>query len=530
MFVSFSSAGLLYVYLTGYIEGENVFLQQIDSYHYIGDSLYREITAAANTQEEASRVHVFAVVGLKSKVDTVISNLENGIRSNYQCILCEQTISLDTFELDEMGNTFFRCVQKFYCEQPFHFPKRLYLENAGLVIGGICCYDHISSEQGECLIDEVVSLWLEREQPRLCGKQVMTRSFFLRDITNRKVIASLPDAETGIWRLIFEGGHSLCLDNNIHYTKERLQPSDLGAFCSSNIQSILHSNYAYEKWLYPKDIYEEWHKVFLYLCAASDCEWDQGVIGRVYDNFLDFMEENICLWVPCEPLISKELFCGVLLRNICEFRRFLQGGDVPVISKDLLQTLDSRYVYLPYLWPIIEPGGACASLSLDVLHKKVHRALSETDTHRRGTLWEEVTAYILNSIPGWKITGHRIRTAAQEINLSIVNVSKDGELWKLGAYVLVECKNWSVHVDIHQIRNIAHISAMKGNKTALLFASNGITADAEKEIQRLSASNLSIICITANDLLQLGTEEDFSALIMTKWKKLKEAVHIGDIL
>lgn len=194
--------------------------------------------------------------------------------------------------------------------------------------------------------------------------------FFLRDITNRKVIASLPDAETGIWRLIFEGGHSLCLDNDIHYTKERLQPSDLGAFCSSNIQSILHSNYAYEKWLYPKDIYEEWHKVFLYLCAASDCEWDQGVIGRVYDNFLAFMEENICLWVPCEPLISKELFCGVLLRNICEFRRFLQGGDVPVISKDLLQTLDSRYVYLPYLWPIIEPGGACASFSLDVLHKR----------------------------------------------------------------------------------------------------------------------------------------------------------------
>lgn len=96
--------------------------------------------------------------------------------------------------------------------------------------------------------------------------------------------------------------------------------------------------------------------------------------------------------------------------------------------------------------------------------------------------------------------------------------------------MLVECKNWSVHVDIHQIRNIAHISAMKGNKTALLFASNGITADAEKEIQRLSASNLSIICITANDLLQLGTEEDFRALIMTKWKKLKEAVHISNIL
>lgn len=41
---------------------------------------------------------------------------------------------------------------------------------------------------------------------------------------------------------------------------------------------------------------------------------------------------------------------------------------------------------------------------------------------------------------------------------------------------------------------------MKGNKTAILFAANGITSDAQEEIYRLVAGNLSIICITAGEL------------------------------
>lgn len=52
----------------------------------------------------------------------------------------------------------------------------------------------------------------------------------------------------------------------------------------------------------------------------------------------------------------------------------------------------------------------------------------------------------------------------------------------MGAYILIECKNWKKHVGIQQIRNIAHISSMKGNKTAILFTANGITSDSQEEI------------------------------------------------
>ena len=88
-------------------------------------------------------------------------------------------------------------------------------------------------------------------------------------------------------------------------------------------------------------------------------------------------------------------------------------------------------------------------------------------------------------IKGWKISGRRIRTGHQEIDISVSNVSYSDELWELGAYILVECKNWCERVGVSVVRNIAYNSMMKGNRTALLFAANGITKDAWKEILRL---------------------------------------------
>lgn len=78
-------------------------------------------------------------------------------------------------------------------------------------------------------------------------------------------------------------------------------------------------------------------------------------------------------------------------------------------------------------------------------------------------------------------------------------------------------------MDIRQIRNIAHISSMKGNKTAILFASNGITTDAQKEIQRLATSALNILCITASDLKNLRSADDCRNLILERWDELQDA-------
>lgn len=531
MKTSFSSAGLLYVYLNGYEENGMLYVQQTDTYRHIEDGFYRKVMENVElADEDENMVHVFAVVGSTEKANIAYSIVEDGIKANYQRILSGQKIKKNASKLDRTGNAFFRCVQEFFCERPDHFPKRIYHEYDGLIIGGICC-SRRTDKLCDSVINNMVSLWMEREEPMLCGQQLMIRSFFLSDFVGRKAIAALPETETGSWRLVFEGGQQLFLHDECPYVKETLHPNDLGSFCSSNLQSILlNPFYAYGRWFQPNDICEEWHKAFLYLCAVSEIEWNRSNIVEVYEAFLKFLEVNICITMDGPPLISKERYREVLLTHIAHFRDFLRGYDEPVISKDLHQTLNSRYVYLPYLWPLVHQKTTPTFFSASVLQELIYCAMQEKDTHKKGILWEDVSAYVLSSIAGWKITGRRIRTGAHEIDISIANISLDDQLWQLGAYILVECKNWNTHVDIHQIRNIVHISNLKGNKTAILFAANGITKDAQKEISRLTSENIHILCVTAKDLFLLQSARDCKNLFLNKWICLQNSIEISTIM
>lgn len=531
MKTTFSSAGLLYVYLNGCEENGMLYVQQTDTYSHIEEGFYLQVMEnAERANEEENIVHIFAVVGQKEKVNVVYSIVEDEIKINYQRILSGKKIRKSIKELDSTGNAFFRCVQEFYCEQSNHFPKKIYRDYDNLKIRGIYC-GRSSNQLCNSIANEIVSLWVEREMPMLCGQQLMVRSFFVRDFIGRRVVATLPKINSGSWSLIFEGGHQLSLSAEHIYTKETVHPNDLGAFCSSNIQSILWNPiYAYGKWFHPNDICEEWHKTFLYLCAISNEKWDRFSISRVYEKFLEFLEDNICETTDAPSLISKDQYSEVLLTHISNFRNFLMGDDEQVLSKDLHQTLNSRYVYLPYLWRLVNQETWNDFFSMSILQKLIKQAIQEKDVYRKGVLWEDVAAYVLSNIEGLRITGRRIRAGLQEIDLSVINVSLDDRLWQLGAYILVECKNWTTHVNIHQIRNIAHISNMKGNKTCILFAANGITEDAQKEIQRLVTENIYIVCITTNELNHLRSSKDCKELLLSKWTSLQSRIELSDLI
>ena len=63
---------------------------------------------------------------------------------------------------------------------------------------------------------------------------------------------------------------------------------------------------------------------------------------------------------------------------------------------------------------------------------------------------------------------------------------------------------------------------MKGNKTALLFATNGITHDAKEEIERLAGTGTFILVIEAKDLNNLQTDSDCKSMILNKFYELQE--------
>lgn len=255
----------------------------------------------------------------------------------------------------------------------------------------------------------------------------------------------------------------------------------------------------------------------------SDIKWNEKVFYQTYSEFLSFLKANICCSVVAESFISRQMSYDAFFININKVRGFLEGDDEPVISKDLFQLLNTRYVYLPYLFDIVKPKHeSSGAFSAQMLYERIDRALNMVDTYKKGVLWEDAAKYVLDHIEGWRVTGRRVRVGSQEIDLSVANISLDDELWQLGSYILVECKNWKKHVDVPQIRNMAYISAMKGNKTALLFSSNGITKDARMEIERLAGTGMYVLVLDNNDLRELKIESDCKAIILNKYRELLE--------
>lgn len=520
-----SSAGLVYVYLNGYEENGILNIQTIDSYRHMESGFYlHAMENAALADENDNMVHLFMVLGTAKKATAVHCVIEDELEKNSECIENGKIIHNVSRMLDGIGNSFCECIQEFFCTRHGLSLKKIYKYCGKFVVVGLCC-SRLPDTPGDAVTNGILSLWIKREEPCLCGNQIMLRSFFTRDFVGRKVVACIPQRQTGEWSLIFEGGHALSLDQNFSYSKETMNPNALGAFCLSNLQTLMFNPiYAYGIWLQPNDLCEEWHKVFIYLCACAENTWDEENISSIYARFLTFLQENICEITEVEPILSKQIYHAALRKHIERFRSFLKGEDEPVLSKDLHQTLNSRYVYLQYIWSLVTHKVTYNDFSCTVLHDIVQKAVRSENTYEKGTLWEDAAAYVLKAIPAWKITGRRIQADAEEIDISVVNISLDDELWQLGAYVLVECKNWRMHVDLHQIRNIAHISNRKGNKTAILFAANGITRDALEEIVRLAAENLSIICITAKDLMGITDLMGCRDLILEKWKQLQDMV------
>lgn len=367
-------------------------IEQVDTYSYIGDELYNKISEVM-TQNENS-IHVFGVIGIEKKVNYVYTILEEGIKKNFDRILNNRKIKIATKDLDSIGNHFYRCVQEFYCDKLHYLPRKVVFDFDDTSFYGIYG-SSMNDKQSYDVVNEIVSCWIEHEKPLICGKQLITRSFFLKDFVGRKLITAMPEIESNSWRLIFEGGHQLNISENLLYSKEILNPHDLGAFCASNVQSVfLNPIYAYGKWFYPNDICEE---------------------------------------------------------------------------------LNTRYVYLPYLQELVKQENLQHSFSCFELQKEIDCALQETDIYKKGKKWEK-------------------------------------------------------HVGIQQIRNIAHISSMKGNKTAILFAANGITSDSQEEIQRLAMNNIYIICITVVELKQLQSAVECKKLILDKWKSLQDSIEVFGII
>lgn len=464
----------------------------------------------------------FCILGLENKVDFIFKVVEEQIKNNFKNLSEDKEILLENIELDFLGNDFAKLIQEYiFLTEELKYPRKYQKYMGDIKINCFWCglnpYDN-----SYIWTEDIIEHWIKIEKPILLGKQVMLQSFELSDLKGRKIIDTIIDTDSGDLLVVLEGGFKLNLNSDIAYLRERVGYGDLGKLTLREVDTILDDPiYAYKKWYNPTEIYEEWHKVFLFVMALNTKKLTMKKMIYCYEKFLDFMEKNICNVMYASPILSKAKYHQILYKKIIELKEFLKGKEEYLISKDILLLLNSRYIYLPHLYNLFE----IPMLKNEIIFSKKRwdkkiENLNNPDNRQKGINLEDLAEYFINNINGLKVSGKRVKTLYQEIDLSAVNVSLDKKLWEIGAYILIECKNWNKKVGIKVIRELAHISQLKGNKTTILFSKNGITKDAKKEILRTAINGNYIIDISTEEIKNLKSNEDCYNFLIDKWQTL----------
>ena len=523
------SAGLVYLYLIGKVAQDEIDLQHVDSYTCPMDCFDQRVDDIRSQIAEHADVEVFCILGVHEKIDVIAEVISDEIQKSFCCAVNGKKYRFTGRNLDASGNIFARMVQKFMIsEDVLRFPRSSRIDEGEWGIhwfwGG-----RDGNKTARQYVEDVIEVWMSYERPVLFGKQLMIQSFLLRDLIGRRITDILPVSDAGSLGLLLEGGLNLRLYDDMPYCREKFH-SDL--FAVAEIDTILlNPVYAYGTGYTPTELCEEWHKVFLYAAALADVSWDMANLVPVYENFLCFLECNICEIISADRIIDKKVYLEVLIRTIEQVRSFMRGKEEVVISRDMLMLMNSRYIYLPYLFELFKIQfphmNNCESKmgKFQIETLRAYIASSEIGgANEKGRQWENAAEYVMAQIKGLAVSGKRVRVGTQEIDLSMVNVSQDGELWEMGAYILVECKNWKRKAGVPVIRNLGHICSLKGNKTAVLFAANGVTADAQKEVQRLAQHGIYILCISRDEMMDLHSGQSCRDLIQMKWESRPEPI------
>lgn len=136
----------------------------------------------------------------------------------------------------------------------------------------------------------------------------------------------------------------------------------------------------------------------------------------------------------------------------------------------------------------------------------------ERDRYKKGLLLERLVALLLKSIPGFKRVDTRLRNSVEEIDVLVQNGSSDPFWQKESPYILVECKNWTKHVGVKELRDLW--GKMEGRynrcRLALLIAPGGVAPTVHNLQLRKSEEDMLVVLIAAGDLDTLIRSKDRS--------------------
>jgi hypothetical protein len=159
--------------------------------------------------------------------------------------------------------------------------------------------------------------------------------------------------------------------------------------------------------------------------------------------------------------------------------------------------------------------------SLDALLQTVDQT---TTTDDKGRSLEELCSRLFESVPGFSVNG-RVRTATEEIDLSILNDSHDPRFRRESALLLAECKNWTGRCGKDEFVVFREKIENRNRRCSLgfLISWNGFATTVTKEMLRGSREEILIVPMSGKELRAAVRDGNFLKVLVECWDK---AVHL----
>jgi hypothetical protein len=150
---------------------------------------------------------------------------------------------------------------------------------------------------------------------------------------------------------------------------------------------------------------------------------------------------------------------------------------------------------------IAEVAARLSGWGSEALDNLVERVETATSTDDKGRSLEELASRLFEQVPGFAVTG-RIRTATEEIDISIVNDATEPRLRRESALILVECRNWTSKCGKDEFVIFREKLENRKRRCSLgfLISWNGFARTVTKEMLRGSREETLIVPVTGQNI------------------------------
>lgn len=540
------STGLLLTIVDGFIGDETMMIHPIDNYHYpFGDFAQKVLAgneSSADLTDWLKVPRLYLVVGHREKVHHVEQAWRTKVQQVFAQFLQHKPVLEKIKQKVQAIETY--CLESFYwlylsegmSAEGIHYPRQWRIENGDCVLWAF--YWTHPDDNPIDRVEQTVSFWLDRERPLLKGYQCLIRSFVLRNMTGRKVLAPIPDSE-GNWGLVLEGGLFLPLADDFEAGLSKLNSTHIHQSTIGEVEEIL-LNPVYTlgyHYLHP-DLVSEWLYVFFYALATMDEDRLADVdLELLYQRFCDYLGNHICPYIPGqETIVDVNVWKLWLKKMVNDIQDYLKGKEETGVSKNILLMLRNRHAYLPTVRRFMQEECGLTVVRTTCFHawdcgdwhNRLTNLTEPTGSYEKGKRLEDLIQYLIGTVPGLTVTVVRAKRGRAEVDLFCCNVSCDPCLWQLGALILVECKNRKKKAEPADIRNLVPTMEAKGIHAAMIVSRAGFSAGAMAEIEHQLSGGKMILPISLSDLEGINNEKSAYDLLREKIEEVELSLENDD--